>query len=243
MIKTIKSSLAYLVLLGFLVSCGSDTLDPAPTSGTISGSVLLFDEGSTRQEDAGMKVTVENSSPAISAVTDATGKFQISNVPFGNHVLVYEKTGYGTFKKKVTDHKAASTPITDTPSLGKVSTTTITAVELGITGGNLVTAVTTSPAGNSGNRRYIRYFFSDTPDVSNTNYKGFSPTYIVQDAPYSKTFTAAELTGFGVSATGTLHVRVYGDSFFTNDYVDPVSNKRVFPNLNATTVASKSVTF
>jgi hypothetical protein len=81
MIKTIKSSLAYLALLGFLVSCGSDTLDPAPTSGTISGSVLLFDEGSTRQEDAGMKVTVENTSPAISAVTDAAGKFQLSQCP------------------------------------------------------------------------------------------------------------------------------------------------------------------
>lgn len=241
--KTFKSSLAYLAVVGFLVSCGSDTPAPAPTSGTISGSVLLFDEGSARQDDAGMKVTVENSSPAISAVTDAAGKFQLPNVPFGNHVLVYEKAGYGTFKRAVTDHKLTSTPLTDIPSLGKLSTTTVTAVELTKSGTTLITAVVTSPVGNAGNRRYIRYFFSDTPDVSNTNYKGFSPTYVVQDAPYSKNFTGAELAGFGVSATGTLHVRVYGDSFFTNDYVDPVSNKRVFPNLNATTVASQSVTF
>jgi hypothetical protein len=227
-----------------LFSCNSSNdPDPVPTSGNITGSVLLFNESSGSVSPAGMKVSVENLVPEKSALTNAEGKFTLENVPFGTYTLIYEKSGYGLFKKPEIEHKSTSTPITDSPSLGQLSTSTVTEFSATKSGTSIETSLTTSPAGNSSNRRYVRYFFSDSPNVSATNYKGFSATFIVQDAPYTKIFTAADLTQIGISATVTVYIRAYGDSFFSNSYLDPVTKKTVFPNLNPTTVGAASVTF
>lgn len=234
-----------ILSISFLISCNSSSNnpDPDPTSGNITGSVLLFDEGSANQSPAGMKVTVENLSPEKSALTDNSGKFSIPDVPFGTYALVYEKTGFGVFKKTGIEHKTTSTPITDIPSLGQLSTTSVTVLSATQSGKTIETSVTTSPAGNNANRRYVRFFFGDAPTTSSTNYKAFSPIYVVQDAPYTRVFTEAELTQFGVTLSGTVYVRAYGDSFFSNSYVDPQTQKTIFPNLNPTTVGAVSVTF
>ncbi|WP_157963172.1 carboxypeptidase-like regulatory domain-containing protein [Algoriphagus litoralis] len=234
-----------LIASCFLISCNStsNTPDPDPTSGDITGSVLLFDEGIANQSPSGMKVTVENLTPEKSAITDNSGKFSIPDVPFGTYALVYEKTGFGVFKKTGIEHTSAATPITDIPSLGQLSTTSVTELSATPSGKTIQTSVTTSPPGNNANRRYVRFFFGDTPDVSSTKYKAFSPIYVVQDAPYTRVFTEAELNQFGITVTGTIHIRAYGESFFSNSYVDPQTQKTIFPNLNPTTVGAVSVSF
>jgi len=239
-----KKLIAFILPISLLISCNSSNDPvPVPTSGNITGSVLLFDEGSGSISPSGMKVTVENLVPEKSAVTDNAGKFTITEVPFQTYTLVYEKTGFGVFKKPALAHQNPSTPITDIPSLGQLSTTSVTALTATRSGRTIETAVTTSPAGNNANRRYVRFFFGDTPTTSSTNYKAFSPVYVVQDAPYTRVFTEAELTQFGLTLSGTVYVRAYGDSFFSNSYVDSQSKKSIFPNLNATTVGAASVTF
>lgn len=240
-----KKVIYQLLILAGLSSCGgSDKDDSLPTSGVITGSVLLFEEGSTPASPAGMRISIENPpSAAISALTDNSGKFTLENVPFGTYSLVYEKEGYGTYLKPEVVHEAAITPILQTPSLGKISSTQITEVRMEKSGSSLITYVTTNPAGTSNNRRYIRYFFSNSPDVSSSNFTVFSETYVVQDTPYYKAFTTQELNQLGINPSGTIYMRVYGDSFFSNEYLDPASKKKVFPNLNPSTVAAKSVSF
>ena len=94
-----KKLIAFILPISFLISCNSSNdPDPVPTSGNISGSVLLFNESSGSVSPAGMKVSVENLVPEKSAVTNAEGKFTLENVPFGTYTLVYEKSGYGLFK-------------------------------------------------------------------------------------------------------------------------------------------------
>ncbi|GMQ23661.1 hypothetical protein Aoki45_03430 [Algoriphagus sp. oki45] len=238
------------VLILFLSSlvlgaCGSTNTDPdsLPTSGTISGSVFLFDESSTNLNPSGMRITIENLSPTRSSLTDNEGKFSIPDVPFGTYTLVFEKEGYGTFKKTEVKHESSLTPITDIPSLGQLSTTSVTEITAQVTGTAIETFSTTSPEANNSNRRYIRYFFSDSPDVSYTNYKGFSLVYVVQDTPYYRVFTPVELNQIGIAPTGTIYIRAYGDSFLSNTYVDPQTQKTIFPNINPNSTGVASVTF
>jgi hypothetical protein len=50
-------------------------------------------------------------------------------------------------------------------------------------------------------------------------------------------FTNDELFAMGFASGQTIYVKVYGESYISNDYTDPLTGKRVFPNLNANSAA------
>ena len=231
-----------IVVLLFVVSCSNQGDDDVVTKAAITGSVNLYDEGTTKADNSGMTVKVEGLNPAISAVTNSNGKYELGDVPFGTYTLVFEKAGYGTFKKAEIKHVATGLPtvIAETPSLGQVSTTQITALSAKTEGGNLSVSVTTNPAGNAGNKRYIRFFYSGSPTVSAAEYLFASPAMIAQINPYTLTVSKTDLTGMGFATGATVYVRVYGDSFWSNEYSDAISRKKVYPNLNSNAAAAVS---
>ncbi len=224
-----------LVLLG-LTSCdkGEDSNPEPATNGNIIGSVNLYDEGTTQIDNSNMLVIVEGITPVISAITDANGGFTLSDVPFGTYTLAYEKSGFGTFKKFDVDHTNMGSPtiIAEIPSLGQVSTTQITNLVASANGSNVTFSITTNPAGSNGNTRYVRYFLSTDSNVSNENYTYYSPGLISQINPYQITLSQNDLTSAGFSSGQTVFVKVYGDSFWSNEYDDLDLERKVFPNLN-----------
>jgi len=231
------------LLLAFVFACGgNETPEPNPTQGSISGSVFLYDESSNRVSPEGMRIILEQtSSTEISSSTNSEGKFSFENIPFGTVNLRFEKEEYGTFRINNFSHQSLSSPITNIPSLGKKSSTQITELEI-VPGINSFTArVSTSPAGNSSNRRYIRFFFSKEDNISNENYEAFSPIFISQENPFERTFSRSELNEWGFNPEGNFYVRAYGESFWSNNYDDPSTGKTIFPNLNQTTVAAEMV--
>ena len=50
--------------------------------------------------------------------------------------------------------------------------------------------------------------------------------------------SSEELNNLGFNSGTTVYARVYGDSFYSNDYEDPNLGRRVFPNLFADTAQS-----
>ena len=89
-----------LLFMLIMASCSSSDDSPAPsTQANISGSVNLYDESTTLVDKSNMTVRVLGTTPVITALTDADGKFVLTNVPFGTYTLEYEKTGYGTYQK------------------------------------------------------------------------------------------------------------------------------------------------
>jgi hypothetical protein len=230
-----------VVLLGISSCSKGDDSTPDPiTKANITGSVNLYDEGTTQVDKSNMTIKVEGTTPSISAATDADGKFTLIDVPFGTYTLLYEKLGFGTFKKVGIEHLNNATAILNTPSLGKISTTQITNLEANLSGNDILISVTTDPAGSNGNRRYVRYFLDTDPNVSNEAYTYYSPGLISQINPYVITLSQNALTNAGFSSGQTVHVKVYGDSFWSNEYDDPDLGRKVFPNLNMTTVSSVS---
>jgi hypothetical protein len=232
-------------LIGLLLlSCGSDTdQDTNPiTTADIVGSVNLYDEATNSVDNAGMQVSVEGTSPVITATTDTNGRFVLSDVPFGTHTLVYEKEGFGTYQKHDVLHENTGmpTPITETPSLGQRSTTETTDFAVEQQAGQVTFQITTEPAGNNANRRYIRYFLGTESTLSEEAYTGFSPVFVTQINPYELTLSQSDLLDAGFTSGQTVYARAYGDSFWSNAYLDPELDRMVFPNLHPNGAAAVS---
>ena len=111
-----------LIVLG-TTSCSKDK-EPTPdavTTANIIGNVELFNEGTGNGPEAvdnsGMIVKIDGGTAAISTTTDANGEFTLEYVPFGTYSLIYEKTGFGTYKKFNVEHtnSGSSTVITFLP--------------------------------------------------------------------------------------------------------------------------------
>jgi hypothetical protein len=234
-------TLSLLLILGFTSCSDSGDSTPAPiTKANIIGSVNLYDEGTMQIENSGMTVKLEVT--GFSATTDTNGDFTLLDSPFGTYILIYEKSGFGTFKTFNLEHTNTGAPtiITVTPSLGETSTTQVTELAASVNGNDVLISATTNPAGNNGNTRYVRYFLSADSNVSNENYTYYSPGLVSQINPYEITLSQNDLTSAGFSSGQTVYVKVYGDSFFNNEYEDTNLGRKVFPNLNTTSANSVS---
>ena len=237
-----KFKILMFILAIASVSCSSDDSNNDPiTKANITGSVNLYDEGTTLLDESNMLVKVVGTNPLITALTNSNGQFVLEDVPFGTYTIEYEKAQYGVFKKFNFSHQGNANAITEIPSLGKTSSTEITDLLVNIVNGQVVFSITTSPAGNNSNRRYVRYFLSTSATVSNSNYMYHSPTFISQINPYQSTLTQTELINAGFTSGQTVYVKAYGDSYWSNEYFDVSLNKKVFPNLN--TVSANAVSF
>ena len=237
-----KFKILMFILAIATVSCSSDDSNNDPiTKANITGSVNLYDEGTTLLDESNMSVKVVGTNPLITALTNSNGQFVLEDVPFGTYTIEYEKAQYGVFKKFNFSHQGNANAITEIPSLGKTSSTEITDLLVNIVNGQVVFSITTSPAGNNSNRRYVRYFLSTSATVSNSNYMYHSPTFISQINPYQSTLTQTELINAGFTSGQTVYVKAYGESYWSNEYLDVNLNKKVFPNLN--TVSANAVSF
>lgn len=223
-------------------SCGGDDDEnitpPNPTSGDIKGSVNLYDEGTTQIDNSNMTIKVEGTSK--SGTTDASGDFTISDVPFGTYTLVFEKTGFGTFKKFGIAHNKGLTIITESPSLGEKSTTSITNLSVNIENDKITIGTTINPEASIGNKRYIRYFFSTSNDVSSANFEAVLETIVAEITPYNLNLTKESLESLGFQSGQTVYVKCYGESFWSNKYDDPDAGRTIFPNVNMTSADAVS---
>lgn len=229
------------VLLG-ISSCSKDEESaPEPvTKANIIGSVSLFDDGVTQIDNSNMTVSVEGTE--FSTTTDVAGDFKIEDVPFGTYTLIFEKTGYGTFKKFDIEHtNTGSSTVVSSPSLGQTSTTSITDLTVGSSASfPIIINASTDPPANNADQRYIRYFLSSDPSISSENYENFIETLQVAISPDDFSLSQATLDSFGYTSGTTVYVKCYGESYFGNNYNDPDLDRDVFPNLNSTSAAAVS---
>jgi hypothetical protein len=126
-------------------------------------------------------------------------------------------------------------------SLGRSSTTTITALASQLVSGDLAINPSLAPAPAAGAPRYVRLFFHTANTASNTVYTKYSEIYTVRNNPGNIVLTKTYLNGLGFASGATIWVKAYGESFWSNIYTDPGLSREVFPNLNATSAAAISV--
>lgn len=250
-VRLIRSAVFILLTgigISFFASCGKNSGDTNGTpGGRMTGTVQTWDDKLNSTSDMmGITVTVSDL-PTFVAITDGTGNYTFGDLPFGVHDLTFAKTGYGTSKLYGVVHNALTaipTTIVPTFGFGKVATTTVTALALtgntfnGQPGVSFSYNFSTMPT--TGNRAFVRYFLSTAADVSSSSYTAFSPVVNFSNLSAIAGFTVNDLVSMGFSSGQTVYVRMYGESFKSNEYKDPNTGKWVFPNVNTTTVSAVS---
>jgi hypothetical protein len=250
------SLVAVLVLL-FAVSCKKSTTTPPPTvvpSGVdLKGAVNLYDDkGNAQSDKSGVKVSIHSrtNDSSFNTTTDASGAYAFLTKSYGIYDIQFEKTGIGTSKVEgFTHYYVPASPwspnVVPTANLGALSTTAITGVTYvdntynGASGMSYTLSV--SPDPNTNSRAYFRCFMSTDAGVSSTSFSAFSNVRSLISNNATAGFTRDELiTSFGFSTGQTVYMKVYGESVQSNDYFDEKTGKRIFPNLNATTVPAIS---
>jgi len=84
-------------ILIFLLGCDKNE-ENTLLEGNIVGFVNLIDETGNEVEDkSNVNVTIEGLSSSVN--TNEDGRFELSNVPAGTYNIIYNKTGYGSFKR------------------------------------------------------------------------------------------------------------------------------------------------
>lgn len=225
--------ITFIFLFISLSSCGGDDGgDPPvtlPSTADIQGGVNLYDEGTDRLESSNMEISISGSS--ISSLTDDQGSFILADVPHGSVTLTYEKSGYGTYKYFISN-LSSNLVIAENPSLGKLSQTRVITCAVS-TDANEVT-ISSVTNGTNTTKRYLRYFLGTDDQVNRENYSAVTSGFESDPGtnPAKHRFTKQDLIDLGFASGSQVYVKVYGDSFWANDYEDPSLNRRVFPNLN-----------
>ncbi len=239
-------NIVFIILAIVIAFAGCSKDDDNNKSGTVPGSVAgkvkLTDEfGVDLIDYSGLKVSTQTGEFGI---TNASGSFIILNLKSGTYSLSYEKTGYGTFKRFNIGVAGTSsvTTLNGTDIMGQKSTTVI---------GNLSASWQSndqtftfgcdiSPVPDASHPRAFRLFFSKTSDVSHENY-----LYTPANSWTSTTgtgvitgFSPQTLTSGGFAQGDSVYMIAVGESIKTNSYTNPVTGKRVFPNLNITAASN-----
>jgi hypothetical protein len=243
----ILSPLLVLTTIAFalLSGCSKDEESPAVLTGTLRGSVQVWNDKTVSLTDrSGVTVTIENISGKNTS-TAADGSFQFSDLPYDTYDLTFSKSGYGTrkvFGVKLSGTASGTTVNMATVQFGALSTTTVTSlaiVNATYNGGPGVTfSYSMNPVPSTSSRAYVRAFLGTTNVVSGTNYTAYSALNSASNNNVNGGFTASELYAMGFTAGQTVFIKLYGDSYQSNDYDDPATSKTVFPNLNPTSPAA-----
>ncbi len=236
-----------LLLLVFIVSCSSNEDQPVPqVTGKISGELRLTDEFGFEEPDHSYMMITANNTNGTHSLAD--GKFQINGLLAGTYNLVFQKAGYGTFKKFniILPAGASGIQLNGIEYLGKISTTAISALAINFNSNDSTYSIgcTLAPVPTVANPRAFRLFFGKNNTINHQNYF-FTPANT-----WVATTASGLITGFpreqfytnGFAAGETVYVIAYGESLTTNTYTDPATGKKVFPNVN-TIVPSNVVSF
>jgi hypothetical protein len=256
--KHVKKTLyLFLVLMILLLGCQGEDGDPGPQgeqgeqgekgdkgdqgekgallSGNITGYVRVLGEfGKEVTDRSGITVTVDGSSPAKSAVTNAQGGFELTNVTEGIYLLVYTKSGYGTYKRFVIHSGGSVANFLSTVTMGQISSVAITDLALNFTSPSVLQVTGNYTAPVETNAR-LRLYLSTDANVSDKNYllsvltlNALAGTSFTVNFGFTGLITATNFEG--VSSGTTIYVRAYLDNL-ESTYTDPVTGLTVYPSV------------
>lgn len=240
--KMKKTLTALLLLVIFIFSdCTQSNSIPERVGSTldskVTGTVTLYNDLQSKVKAYGMTVSIEGTS--YTATTDSGGKYIFKDVKYGTYSFIFSKPGYGTSRIDTFKHVNNNDQIPSivpNKTMGAISSTSITALAAEVDGDTIIIHPSTSPAATRDTARGVRFFYGTSASVSGSNYSGYSPVYGLKTGIGSVRVGKEDLYKLGFTPGSTVYVKAYGDSFFSSDYLDLNTGKRVFPNLNSITV-------
>ncbi|WP_310394538.1 carboxypeptidase-like regulatory domain-containing protein [Hymenobacter sp.] len=248
------SKVACVALCAVLLlnGCTGKDGDPGPAgpagpsgqnlTGNITGFVNSVDENGSPLAKAGVLVAVDGVTPAITATSDADGRFTLSNLRSGTYNLTFTRQGYSTFRRFGVGHVGGDQPtFLGTVTISQPSTQAIPIFSAGTPSSANPSSVPftlgfTSQSPTT-NYRYV-LFASASPNPTaasgallqngNITING-SPSTTIQ---LTLLVNRAQFINAGFAPGTTVYVIAYGSTTFTAFYVDAATGRTVFPTLN-----------
>lgn len=169
-----KLSIPFAVFLGFaaFVVPGCEKEKNVPLRGDLIGYVKLIDEkGNPQRDNSSTNVTLGETIAA--STTDASGKFEMSDIPVGTYPMKFEREGYGVYKLFNESLTGGNEPgvVTDITLVG-FPTMTVSNIKATISDNSSYTrSINISGDLKSVADFYlIRLYVNDSSDVSNQHY-------------------------------------------------------------------------
>ena len=228
-----------------------DVIQAEKRRGNITGAIQIIDlDGKLVQDASGVTVSIEQST--VSTKTQPNGRWTLDSIPFGTYDISISKPGCGIAKIMGIYHAATNngtTLIGNSRTINQISTIEVTAINTKkvsdvnptlpalIASGIAEDGIVFDPVFSSTTpgEKKIRLFFSNTADVSTTNY------VVTEKQKFSGGARESENYNFGLSwfvSNGfqpgqTVYVKAFGDGYGDDDYDDPISGLSIFPSLAA----------
>jgi hypothetical protein len=223
-------SLHVLLFVILIVGCGDDgsTTGSLPT-GALYGDVILTSYRNGYTDHSGVKVTLKGTTHT--AMTDATGRWEMSNLPTRTYTLVYEKPGFGTMEEHGIvfvggGHvNVGSIGLYEVPSCG----VELEAVREDQPGVIMAYAHSDCPLGVHTDMAV--FYFSHSPDVSKENFVlAVNGTFRSVGTIQAELNTADPIYFRGLDKAKPIYVVAYHNG--GQSYWDPVLKRYIFPAIH-----------
>ena len=248
-----KNPILYLLSLSVLIfSCKKSSLDDTNTG--LKGGILLVDEYNHPSNDySGVVITSENSDVANISI-NGKGEFNFPNLVNNSNDLkiTVSKPGYGTVtnyytKAQLDNFRIQQSMINDFVLLPK-SSVTVNSLSGVIDGDKFKMAFNVSLAKDRATNGVTLFLIKNNSQVSFDNWTGNIADSRSWTVPVTSgdnlhefcfTPTPACPCDF-VSSGDTVFLRAYGDTYsmFDNRYIDNLTGKLIFPNINPNSSSS-----
>ena len=229
-----KFLIIFVVFSLFVISCKEkekeEPIDSITINANIEGSVNLYDESGERISNERMLVYLDGGAEYFYGETEKDGSFLILNAKYyPNYTIVYEKQGFGTYKKPNYNHEYTGTigQIVGIPNLSKKSSTIVTQFNVEIINDSLHLEVTLGSKSMK-SERYIRFLFHTIPEINHDVFKFYTGRFTMNANHHTLVLTKEYLEELGLQNGNKYYVQAYGASYYSNAYTD---GKQVLPNL------------
>jgi len=210
-------------------------------TGSITGLVNSADENGTQLSKAGVLVTLDGVTPAVTATSDVDGRFTLTNVRNGTYNLTFSRAGYATFRRLAVSHVGGDQPtFLGTSILSQLSTPVITTFTNGApsTAQVNVNLIINSPTPTNTFRAAFFASTSPNPTLANGIYvtavafgTGGAPT---TSYPTSFPISRTSFINAGFASGTTVYVAAFGSTNFFASYIDVATGRVVYPTFNPT---------
>jgi hypothetical protein len=249
--------ISFSLLLIF--SCKKSAIEQGQSQ--LKGNLSLADEGGKFLDDnSGVTISIENSDPLISTVTDRQGNFVLPDYPASSFVLVYSKPGYGTYRQyferdntgklsywSLNEQRFVNEDgsIGEGLTLGQRSTAIVNDLKTRIIGDTLQVSFNLSSP-TPGQKAIELLTQKDLPNISFTtidkNRYNWHGLYLAQngDNVFNWCLKCSTLCNDWVSGD-VIYFTAYGESWYSGMYIDRLNNNDiVMPNMNTSNTVTPS---
>lgn len=226
-------ALSFFLLL-INISCEKES-EYDGLSGQLIGYVNLYDISRTKLADkSGVEVVVEGRNPQIKVSTDKDGQFRINNLKSGIYNITFNKKDYCSFKIVSYQFVGGNKPTTVNQiplySLSSLQIDSLEIIDLEQPYSLLFLVRAKVSNQNENPTSYCRYYVSNKPDISYTNYISTDIAYSYSGNEEVAFYLQIDTLKFPVGSE--LFMIMYPAAETYQYYIDIKTGKRIYTSIN-----------